>query len=295
MDTVFFSTAFLYICLMEQIHDTFAMEIVDYSEWKERNRKNNFFELVYILNGEGLHSVNHNVYPYRKNGIFLLPAARCHCYIIEKKTRFLFLRFTGSYFLPHPNGTVDYSKWFNSLNFIIGNHDYLSGELIDNPDDRMQLKRLLDIILYEYQRKVGCSTFIIQNTLVSLMAIISRNIQDKKYRRHHFTDKKIAEILNFIDFNILEPEKLTVSYLSQKFNISENYFSEYFKRNTSEKFQDYLIYSKLRIAGSRAKFTDASFQEIASELGFTDSSHLNRMMKKYTGKGMRETRKEIQD
>ena len=280
---------------MEQIHDTFAIEIVDYSEWKERNRKNNFFELVYILNGKGLHRVNHIAYPYRKNGIFLLPAARCHMYVIEKKTRFLFLRFTASYFLPNPNETVDYSKWFNSLNFIIGNHDYLSGELIDNLDDRMQLKRLLDIILYEYQKKAGCSTFIIQNTLVSLIAIISRNIQDKKYRGHHFTDKKIAEILNFIDFNLLEPEKLTVGYLSQKFNISKNYFSEYFKRNTSQKFQDYLICSKLRIAGARAKFTDVSFQEIASELGFTDSSHLNRMMKKYTCKGMRETRKEIQN
>lgn len=279
---------------MEQIHDTFAIEIADYSEWKERNRKNNFFELVYILDGRGFHSVNHIVYPYRENGIFLLPAARCHMYIIKKKTRFLFLRFTGSYFISNPNSTVDYSKWFNSLNFIIGNHDYLSGELIDVPDDRLQVKRLLDIILYEYQRKEGYSSFIIQNTLVSLIAIISRNIQDKKFRKHHYSDKKIADILNFIDFNILEPDKLTINYLSQNFNIAENYFSEYFKRNTSEKFQDYLMYSKLRIAGSRAKFTAASFKEIASELGFTDSSHLNRMMKKYTGKGMRETRKEIQ-
>lgn len=278
---------------MEQIHDTFAIEVVEYSEWRERNRKNNFFELVYILDGEGLHSVNHTVYPYRRNGIFLLPAARCHMYIIEQKTRFLFLRFTGSYFLPNPKGNVDYSKWFNSLNFIIGNHDYLSGELIKNPDDRMQLKRLLDIILYEYQRKETCSTLIIQNTLVSVIAVISRNIQAQKYKALNFSDKKFAEVLNFIDFNILEPEKLTISYLSKKFNISENYFSEYFKRNAAEKFQDFLIRSRLRIAESRAKFTNVPFQEIATELGFTDSSHLNRMMKKYTGKGMRDTRKEM--
>lgn len=278
---------------MEHIHDTFAIEVSEQSHWKERNRKNNFFELVYILKGQGLHSVNHIVYPYRKNGIFLLPAARCHMYIIEKKTRFLFVRFIGNYFSQSTNGTIDYSKWFNSLNFIIGHHDYLSGELIDTPEERIQLKRLLDIILYEYQRKEDCSNFIIQNTLASLIAIISRNIQNKKHRKHHFADKKIADIMNFIDFNILESEKLTVSYLSQKFNISKNYFSEYFKRNTSEKFQDYVLHTKLRIARSRAKFTNASFQEIASELGFTDSSHLNKMMKKYTGKTMRETRKEM--
>jgi len=279
---------------MEQLHDAFAIEIVEYSDWKERNRKNNFFELVYILDGEGLHSVNHIKYPYKRNGIFLLPAAKCHMYVIEKKTRFLFLRFMGSYFLPHPNDTIDYSKWFNQLNFIIGNHDYLSGELINDANDQMQLKRLLDIILYEYARKEGYSTFIIQNTLVSVMAIISRNIQAKALAKHKAADKKFTDLLNFISFNLLNSEKLSVSCLSQKFNISENYFSEYFKRNADEKFQDFLLRSKLRIAGSRAKFTDAPFQEIAMDLGFTDSSHLNRMMKKYANKGMREIRKEIQ-
>ncbi|SHF64514.1 AraC family transcriptional regulator [Pedobacter caeni] len=279
---------------MEQIHDTFAIEIAEYSEWRERNRKNNFFELVYVLDGEGQHSANYIKHKYSKNGIFLLPAARCHMYIIEKKTQFLFLRFTGSYFIPGTNDTVDYSNWFNRLNFIMGNHDYLSGELIDDPDDKKQLKRLLDVILYEYEHKGICSAFVIQNTLVSVLAIISRNIQAKALGGRIFTDKKFVELLNFISFNILDTEKLSVSYLSRKFHISENYFSEYFKRNAAEKFQDFILNSKLRIAGSRAKFTDAPFQEIAMELGFTDSSHLNRMMKKYTGKGMRETRKEIQ-
>ena len=285
---------YFYLCTMEQIHDTFAIEIAEYSEWKERNRKNNFFELVYILDGAGLHSVNHITYPYKRNGIFLLPAARCHMYVIEKKTRFLFLRFMGSYFLPHPNDTVDYSKWFNQLNFIMGNHDYLSGELIDDVSDQMQLKRLLDIILYEYERKEGCSAFIIQNTLVSVMAVISRNMQVKTLGKHKVVDEKFTDLVNFISFNILDSEKLSVSYLARKFNISENYFSEYFKRNAAEKFQDFVLQSKLRIAGSRAKFTDAPFQEIAMDLCFTDSSHLNRMMKKYTGKGMSEIRKEIQ-
>ena len=285
---------FFYLCIMEQIHDTFAIEIVEYSDWKERNRKNNFFELVYILDGEGLHSVNHITYPYRRNGIFLLPAARCHMYVIEKKTRFLFLRFMGSYFLPHPNDTVDYSKWFNQLNFIMGNYEYLSGELIDDANDQMQLKRLLDVILYEYERNEGRSAFIIQNTMVSVMAVISRNIQAKAIGKRKVVDEKFTDLLNFISFNILDSEKLSINYLSLKFNISENYFSEYFKRNAHEKFQDFVLQSKLRIAGSRAKFTDAPFQEIARDLGFTDSSHLNKMMKKYEDMGMREIRKEVQ-
>lgn len=105
-------------------------------------------------------------------------------------------------------------------------------------------------------------------------------------------DSKFTDLLNFIIFNILDADKLTVPCLFQKFNISQTYFSEYFRRNAWEWFQDYIVSSRLKIAGSRVRYTDIPFQEIALELGFTDSSHLNKMMKKYFGKGMREIRKE---
>lgn len=280
--------------MMEQLHSTFAIEIAEHSEWIERSRKNNFFELVYILEGEGVHSANHVHSRYKENGIFLLPTARCHMYIIKKRTRFMFIRFMGSYFLSNSKEAIDYSKWFNQLNFIMGNHDYLSGEVINDPEDKMQLKRLLDVILYEYHKKETCGPFIIQSTLASVLGIICRNIHVKALGQRKFTDKKFADLLNFISFNILDPQILSVKYLSDKFHVSENYFSEYFKRNACEKFQDFILQSKLRIAASRAKFTDMPFKEIAMELGFTDSSHLNRMIKKYGGVGMREIRKEIQ-
>ncbi|MBV8325323.1 AraC family transcriptional regulator [Chryseobacterium sp.] len=280
---------------MDVMHDTFSIEIVEYDEWKNRNRKNNYFELVYILNGKGFHRVNDTDYAYEKSGIFLLPAAKCHQYIIEKPTRFLFIRFVGSYFLPDSNSYIDYSNWFSRLNFIMGNHHHLAGELINHPDDKKQLKRLLDVILYEYNQKDICSAFIIQNILVSVLAVICRNIQHRNWGGRTFNDDKFVDLLNFISFNILDPQKLSVKYLSQQFHISETYFSEYFKRNSSERFQDYLLKSKLRIAQSRAKFTDLPIQEIALDLGFTDSSHLNRMMKNHFGKGMREIRKEMQE
>lgn len=279
---------------MEQIHSTFAIEIAEYNEWTARNRKNNFFELVYVLDGEGLHNANYMQHQYLKNSIFLLPSVRCHGYIIDKKTTFFFVRFTGSYFTSGKNDQVDYSNWFSRLNFIMGNHSHLSGELIDDPDDKEQLKRLLDVILYEYNKKDICSSFVIQNTLVSVLAIICRNVQHRAWGEQTFNDEKFVDLLNFISFNILDQEKLSVKFLAHKFHISETYFSEYFKRNASERFQDYVLKSKLQIAQSRAKFTDNPIQEIALDLGFTDSSHLSRMMKNHFGKGMREIRKEMQ-
>jgi len=279
---------------MDYLHDTFAVEIAEYSEWSERNRKNNFFELVYILEGEGKQSVNYIKYPYQEYGIFLLPAARCHMYLIEKKTKFLFVRFTGSYFANRDDKyPIDYSGWFSRLNFILGNHDRHPGEIITDEADKGQVKRLLDAVLFEYQRKDICSAFIIQNTLVAILGIISRNIQKRILQGRTFSDSKFSDLVNFISFNIMDAEKITVEYLSEKFHIAGSYFSEYFKRNAAESFQEFVLKSRLRIAESRAIYTTAPIQEIAWELGFTDSSHLNRMMKKYMGKGTRAIRQGI--
>lgn len=278
---------------MDFMHDTFAIEVVSFDQWQDRSRKNNFFELVYILEGKGSQSINHIEYPYQKNGIFLLSTAKYHQYNIKEPTTFLFVRFTGGYFVPGANDQVDYSNWFSRLNFIMGNHNHHSGELIDETNDKGQVKRLLDVILFEYTHKDICSAFIIQNTLVSILGVICRNIQRRALNGFTFTDTKFADLLNFISFNILDSGKLSVSYLSQKFNIAESYFSEYFRRNASERFQDYVLKSKLRIAQSRAKFTNSPIQEIALDLGFTDSSHLNKMMKKHFGIGMRKLRNSI--
>jgi len=277
---------------MEHMHDTFAIEISNCTEWKERSRKGNFFELVYILDGKGSQSIQHAKYPYKKNGIFLLPVAKCHQYIINEPTRFMFVRFTASYFFPDMDGQVDYSQWFSRINFIIGNHHHHAGELINDKNDKEQVKRLLDVILFEYEHKDVCSAFVIQNTLVSILGVICRNIQRRVMKGRMITDSKFADLLNFISFNILDTDKLSVPYLSKKFNVAQTYFSEYFRRNASQRFQDYLTSSRLKIAESRARYTDIPLQEIALELGFTDSSHLNKMMKKYFGKSMREIRKE---
>lgn len=276
---------------MDYLYDTFGLETVSFDHWQDRDRKNNFFELVYVLEGKGSQSVNYIEYPYHENGIFLLPTAKCHRYNIEEPTTFLFVRFTSAYFAVGADEHVNYGQWFSRLNFIMGNHHHHPGELIDDPEDKDQVKRLLDVILFEYKRKETCSAFIIQNTLVSILGVICRNIQRKVLRGRAIPDSRFADLLNFISFNILDADKIRVSYLSETFNISGSYFSEYFRRNAGEPFQDYVAKSRLRIAESRAKYTDAPLEVIALELGFTDGSHLNKMMKKHFGKGMREIRR----
>ncbi|WP_177230304.1 AraC family transcriptional regulator [Chitinophaga sp. CF118] len=150
---------------------------------------------------------------------------------------------------------------------------------------------LFEIIMIENKNPDAHAKFIIRSSMASIIEIIARNIEPFAFPNHASIDRKFADLIHFIQYNLLDGEKITVKYLASQFNVAETYFSEYFKRNSNETFQDYILKSKLKIAEARAFYTSQSFKEIAYELGFTDSSHLNKMMKKHYNLGMKEIRK----
>ena len=275
---------------MEINHENFSVSIASHENWRKRGKSSNFFELVYILEGEGEQYVNGSTHPYVAGDIFLLPSVSCNGYVIDKTTRFLFIRFTSNYFSANPSSSVNYSDWFNRLNFIIGNYDQGEGDLIPNAVDKAHVKSLFNLIVAEHYSENSCSVFLVQNLLVSILVIISRNIEKQLFHGQSFPEKRFVSMLHFIHYNLLDQEKVSVEGVASRFHISESYFSEYFKRNAKENFRDYVLRSKLKIAEARAALTTSSFKEIANELGFTDSSHLNKMMKKYYQVGMREIR-----
>lgn len=276
---------------MEYLNEPFVITMVELDTWDKWDRRNSFFEIVCILDGEGDQYVNNLRYPYQKGNIFLLPATDCHTYIIRKKTRFLFLKFANRTCMERDHTLVDYTTWCNRLNFIIGNYNRKPGELIRDENDKNKVIALLEVLQDEYGRKGTHGHLIMQSTLVAILSIIARNIEKDSLVIPEMAGKKIAGIIQFVQHNLVSEEKISIKYLASEFHIAETYFSEYFKRNSGETFQDFVLKSKLKIAEARVYYTRQSFKEIAYELGFTDSSHLNKMMKKYHRRTMSEIRK----
>ena len=63
------------------------------------------------------------------------------------------------------------------------------------------------------------------------------------------------------------------------------YLSVYFKKQTGESLQGYILKYKLKLIENRLLFSDLSISQITDEFGFTDASHLNKLFKKYYGMG----------
>ena len=276
---------------MEYEHEPLSIVISEVDEWPKKPRGNSFFEIVHIMEGRGEQLVNYKGCPYEKDSVFLLPASNCHEYKIAERTRFRFLRFTSNYFQKQDNSLIDYSMWYNRLNYIIGNYNRLPGELIPDVEERKKVITLMEMLQVEFKNRDSHSPLVMQSSLVSILGIIARSLEGKCTRAAKEShDDKFREMLHYIQYNLFAEDKTKVKHVADHFQIAETYFSEYFRRNAGEGFQEYVIKSKLRVAEARVLYTRQSFKEIAYELGFTDSSHLNRMMKKHHQRGLKSIR-----
>ncbi len=264
------------------------MKILD--SWNAANTVNTYFEIVVVLDGEGDQYVNNLSYPYKPRSIFLMPASNCHTYHIRKTTRFLVLKLANGSFLKKDFVQFDYAAWCNQLNFILGNYSRKPGELIHNEADKNKIILLLELLLDEYEQQGPYRDQVMQSLVVAVMSIIARNIGQNAFSIPENAGQKIAGIIQYVYQHLVSDEKISVPHLASKFSIAESYFSEYFKRNAGETFQDFTIKSKLKIAEARAIYTKQSVKEIALDLGFSDSSHLNKMMKKYNQRSIAEIR-----
>lgn len=101
----------------------------------------------------------------------------------------------------------------------------------------------------------------------------------------------VLNILQYIQSNICFPEKIKAKEICRHFGISPNYLGKYFKKQTNETMQQYILNYKMKMVESRLLHSDMRINEIVEELGFTDESHLNRLFKKYKDVSPTEFRK----
>ena len=87
---------------------------------------------------------------------------------------------------------------------------------------------------------------------------------------------------------VLLAEKLSLTGLSQKFNLNSYYISKLFKEYTNQTFVEYLTWVRVTKAVQLIAEKRYSFKEIANMVGYNDPSYFSKVFKKITGKNPRE-------
>lgn len=86
-------------------------------------------------------------------------------------------------------------------------------------------------------------------------------------------------------------EAITLDVVAEKVNLSANYVSAMFKKETGVTFLEYLTATRMEAATDLLRKTDLSINQIAEMVGYTDVKHFSKLCKKTLGMKPSEYRK----
>ncbi|WP_346320185.1 AraC family transcriptional regulator [Chitinophaga sp. YIM B06452] len=245
-----------------------------------------FFQMAYIISGNGFLNINDHRIAYRAGNLMLLTPNDCYNFDIEQTTEFLLIKFTGDY--------VKKYRWKNicEIECLLYYSAHLMGCILRNESDYPLVRSIIQSLLQGIHHSDLYEEDLQMHFVNALIVIAARNIARVRPAQLKINaDSRIQDIINYIQSNIFSPQKLKAPVIAEAFGISDTYLGSYFKNQCGETIQHFTAAYKIRLIEHRLKFSDRRINEIADEFGFTDESHLNKFFKKYKKLSLTQYRK----
>ena len=236
-----------------------------------------YYELVYVIKGKGKHYLNNLVMSYKAGDLFLISPKDQHYLDFATRSRMVFIKFTEQYFETNKFLSPDIFMKYNPETIM--RHQLLKEEKLkfDNTS-KLILKRIIENILdYNVTGDVSSSPLIFYQ-LFSIFGLINELTAKMNIRIDNGLPDK-EDIITYLHQHIYNPDKIRIKNLASHFNISEKYFSSYFKRNFEISLRDYINEYRLALIEKRIESGKNTIKQIAYEFGFTDESHLSHYFK----------------
>ncbi len=263
-------------------HEPFNIYVFTASEWPHPVHKHSYFEIIFIRSGSGRHFINGNTLQYETGDVFLLGPEDYHYFDISAPTTFCYIRFTEIFVKEHT--ITDSPQWLRTFEFLLNTPYQSTGSIVTDQQEKSLLDHLLIVLVNEYSH--GKDELIINGIMKALLVILARNVIQQRSledSQERARPKLIADLLLYICQHIHDPNALRMEQLVERFNLSPSYLSVLFKKQTGESLQLYILTYKLRMIENRLRFSTRTIAQITDEFGFTDSSHLTKLFKKYYG------------
>ena len=239
-----------------------------------------YYELIYIVKGNGIHHLNKNLIPYKAGDLFAISPDDEHYFDIKKSTRFVYIKFTDTYFYSKRNLACDDFLLKKPEEFM--REKLLKEQVLklDEPCKTILKNTIENITAYNCRKDVSTSPIVFYQVL-SIFGLIKEALRCMNVQSvgNSFDNK---QIIAYIHQNIYQPKLVQIKAIAGHFNIAPNYFSAYFKRSFGMTYRDYSNTLRIKLIEKRISGKQMPIKQIAYEFGFTDESHLSHFYKKRT-------------
>lgn len=265
------------------IYNYFELYSVDADFWEKGKHRHQFYELLYIEKGTGVHTLNSNEHKYSGGDIYLLTPGDQHSFLTLEPTKFHCIRFLPELF---PDVASSIQEVLSRLKDLLKSHNLLEGKISLKPEDQDFLLVLIKRILTESKNQAKQDELIIRHCLILGLEVIYKHLLKDLNNSETILSNQlhIDSMIIYIRQHIANSKKLTKKAIAAYFNISPYYVGEYFKKHTGISFREYIRAYKLSIIEKKIKQSKLSFGQIGQDLGFTDESHFYKFLKMHTKK-----------
>jgi YesN/AraC family two-component response regulator len=267
---------------MKRFNSFYSLNVfsLQLKNWEYPEHSHNFYELIFIEEGNGSQTLNGITFSYKKDDVFILTPADIHFFTIENETTFLFIKFTEQIFIDKLAGNKD-NNWYKAIRTTLQNPNLQPGNIIKDPDERQNIVYLAKMLKLEFVKKQHYHNEVVLELFGIIMVLVARNITNALSNNGTTSEDKTIAILSYIRQNAFYKEKMRIREIADVFNMSPNYVSIYIKKHTGISVQKLIIQTKLKAAEQLLEQGKMNINEISGILGFTDASHFNKLFKKY--------------
>ncbi len=265
---------------LKQFNSLIIQELVGELIPKEYHSQN-YYELVYIFEGSGIHLLNQLSTSYSAGDLFIVSQEDTHFFEQLTATKIIVIKFTDSYFSQNKYQTFQNESGFHPES-IMNNKSLKEMKLHFSDEVKILMKSTIKNILDYSKINEITNSPVLFYQILSVFGMIKETMDKMYYNLNdNLPDKEF--LTAYIHQNIYDPEKIKVDFIAEHFNISATYFSSYFKRKFAMSYRNYIDQYRMKLIDQRLISARKSMKEIADEFGFNDGSHFSHYYKNKKG------------
>ncbi len=218
------------------------------------------YQLIYVTRGRGIFTLSDRELEVPAGSIVLYRPhePQLYSYSFQDKTSVYWIHFTG-----------------NNIENLLNQFDIHSGYI----GNSIQIKDLFQEIIQELQLKKTDFNNIVKADFEKLLALIHRCMQTDVVENRN--DQLLERLI--IELNHSYNKTWTITSMAEFCNLSEGYFSHYFKDKLGVAPMKYLTTLRIEKAKFLLSESDVPVSNIASSLGYQDVLYFSRIFKKAVG------------
>ena len=248
-----------------------------------------FYELIYIVDGMGVHTVDSVKYPLCSGSMAYIDAYVPHS-ISYADTLEYYDIVIGQPILQ-ALGFDSFSQALKMNSAVRDRKTPVQPVLYFFQEDSAEILELIRILYRELNKKRAQYLDVVLNVLRILLIQMTRGEENSIEQVRGENDRMLRQ--DILDYVIAHyDQNLSMKELAEKYSYNPAYFSRYFKQHYGVKFSDFIRKKRIDHAIELLKSTTLSVDKISQTVGYQSKSQFYKMFRKVTGKSVSEFQKD---